>query len=211
MNIDAGITYQNAAGLQAVYLPANGTNQADINGGSPFIPAMQGFWIKTNATNASVSVDNTARITNPNLAPYNAPSFFRLSASTESSIRLKVSSSTCTDETLLRFTSATSNAYEGQSDCIKLKNNVNCPSLYTVVDHNEYSIKSLSDKNITLQKIPLYLDATQNDDYSLDIKSSTLDPSIKIFVEDKKEGLIIPLSKPYVFKGNVKDRVLQVI
>lgn len=147
-NVNAGIIFYNKAlGMNTGYVPAAGpVPEAYTNGGSPYVPAMQSFWIQTNSSSAQVSLTSATRVVNPSLIAYSgAPSFYRKAASDVPTLKLSGGASTCVDETVLRFTPFATNDFDNDLDLYKFKNDKQCPSMYTTYNGNDYDINSMSE------------------------------------------------------------------
>ncbi len=146
-NLENGITYYNAATNQnADYMPAVGMfPEAKNNGGSPFIPAMQAFWVQVlPAGNGSVTIGNAARVGVPDFTGYpSVPSFYREARPTAQSFKLSVSNVIGKDETNIRFGSAATTKFDNGYDMYNTGDNAAIPTVYSVSEKLKYNINSL--------------------------------------------------------------------
>jgi hypothetical protein len=207
-HVDGAITYYNPElGKNADYIPATADMpEASTNGGSPYIPAMSAFWIKTNAADAVLTVNNNARVINPNLTPYAAPSFYRNAASSAHMLKITASGWADADETIVRFGTSATADFDNQIDSYKFKNEGNCPSIYSTDAHTEYSINSLP-AFTNDQSVDLNFEAYVSGPYTLALKENTLDPSVAVILEDKllNKKHNMTTSGPYSFDANFND------
>lgn len=186
VNINAGILFYNPSiGSNTGYVPASGmVPEAYINGGSPYIPAMQAFWIQTNNSGASVTVTKNARIVNPAIAPYGAPSFYRQASTDVKTIKLSAGGSGCKDETVLRFSPLATNDFDNDFDLSKFKNDTQCPSVYTTANGLQYAINSLSEI-MPGTSVPLNFETSSFGFQTLSVINSDNFNGTMVILEDK--------------------------
>jgi hypothetical protein len=146
-NLERGITYYNSSTNQnADYLPAQDEfPEAFNNGGSPFIPAMQAFWVQVKPIgNGSVTVGNSARVASPNLSAFGTvPSFYRAKASSAQVLKFQLSDNKGSDETNIRFGASATDKFDGLYDIYKTSDNSFIPTLYTITNGEKYAVNSL--------------------------------------------------------------------
>ncbi len=154
-----------------------------VNGGTRYIPAMQGFYVKvsTSGGTGTLAMNNNVRTTADN------PNVWRV-ASEEKIIHLKASNGTSDDETYVRFNAPASEAFDHQWDAYKMPNSGNTPSISTKINDVNYAINSLPET--TLQKvIPVRLVAGINGDHTIHADLSGFDEKDSIILEDRLLGV----------------------
>ncbi|MBO9699703.1 MAG: T9SS type A sorting domain-containing protein [Sporocytophaga sp.] len=155
-NINNAIYYWDAATSKyATYVNNSGTN-----GGTPYIPALQGFFVTTSGLGgtASLSMNNNVRTSTQN------PSLWRTSIENQPVLNLTAQNGTYSDETVLKFTEDASDLFDGNLDALKLKNAGDNPNLSTLTNGKSYSINSLP-LNYIDSTIPLKLEAPVTGNY----------------------------------------------
>lgn len=209
-NLNAGITYYNAATLQnADYMPDLGMGAGEVytNNASPYIPPMQAFWIQTVGSGASLTVNNTARILNPTIAtPYAAPSFYRKAAGSAKTVKISAGTEACHDETVVRFGSPATDDFDSDFDMFKFKNGGKCPSLYSMHQAMEYSINSMTEL-LDLRTVALNYKPAEAGVQTLRLESfSNLNTTI-VTLEDKFLNTVQDLTANpvYTFNAGLKD------
>jgi len=130
---------------------------AGTNGGSQYIPAMQGFFVKVNeslGSGGTLDIPASARVHNSQAfwknGDYETPDNF---------LRLKVSANGFNDETVVRFVDGATNNVDDHLDAYKLFSYVDAaPQIYTFgnEDHAEYSVNSLPNSKFVVT-VPLKL------------------------------------------------------
>lgn len=151
-----------------------------INGGTQYIPALQGFFVSTTGSggSSSISMTNAVRTTSQN------PSLWRTSVAEQSLLKLTVQNGSFSDETILRFTEDASDSFDGNLDALKLKNGGNNPNLSSITKGKSYSINSLP-LNYIDSTIPLKLEAPVNGTYTISADQFTGLDTTDIILEDK--------------------------
>jgi hypothetical protein len=129
----------------ATYVGGIGTN-----GGTRYIPSMQGFFVKvTNPGTGTLGMNNNVRVTSTN------PGMWR-KAREEKVLKIIAGSGSYNDETVVRFRSDATNDFDDQIDAYKLGNEGNTPTLYTMMNNTRYSVNSLPENNAE-ENIPIML------------------------------------------------------
>ena len=166
-------------------------NGSAVNGGSPYIAATQGFFVKCNTTSPSLSMTNEVR--------YFGSGTPRSSTS-NSELRITVIGKTNTDESVIYFTPNATSLFDGNYDALKFYSyNRLDPQIFTLDENNtEYSINGIPYfyQNLT---VPLNLYVGIDDDYSLEFDFSKLEERVSIFLEDKQENKMIDLFSEPVY------------
>jgi hypothetical protein len=157
---------------------ASYVNGLGVNGGTQYIPSMQGFYVVTAvAGDASIGVNNQARITNPN------PKLWR-QGTIANAIKLSLSSGSYNDETIIRFSENASDGFDGQMDALKFKNIDLAPSFYSVSGDKEYSINTLGSQPVKI--IPLNVEPGFSGTYTITNEElGSFDSEYSLILEDK--------------------------
>ncbi len=87
---------------------------ANTNGGTRYIPSMQGFWVQTSASSPALTHTEAVKVSND-------VAFLKQIPPGEISLRLKISGQTgFSDEALIRFMPNATTGFEGDKDAFKL-------------------------------------------------------------------------------------------
>lgn len=97
------------------------------NGGTQFIPPMQGFFVKASGAGGLYGVSNAARV-------HSSQAFYKDDPS--NTLRLVVSANNYTDEAVIRFVEDASVVYDGKYDFVKMFAD-NMPQIYSVTTTNQ--------------------------------------------------------------------------
>ena len=127
-------------------------------------------------------------------------------AQTDSIIRIKLSGSVYSDETVIRIKEGTTTSFDFDYDAYKIMSGRTTPSMYTYIGTTNYSINSIPAKD-SLRTILLGTKIKENGTYIMSFENSTgLHDYILI---DKKLGEEIPVDSSviYSFTGSVNDAV----
>ncbi len=175
-NINNAIYYWDAATSKY----ASFVNGSGINGGTQYIPALQGFFVTTSGTGgtASIAMTNNVRITTQN------PSLWRTSVDNPPVINLTAQNGAYSDETVLKFTEDASDSFDGNLDALKLKNSGNNPNLSSLTNGKSYAINSLP-LNYIDSTIPLKLEAPVTGNYVISASQFSGFDTTDIILEDK--------------------------
>ena len=183
---------------------ASYVNGAGINGGTRYIPAMQGFFVRKDQSSfgtGTLKMDNDVRV-------LNTTAFYK--TTNPNTLRLKVDGNTFSDETVIRFDPLATGGFDRESDAYKMFGYMEVPQLYTELsDGTLTSINTLPD--ITDSTIvPLLLRTGSNGSYSITASEiSSFANNTSIILEDKKERTMQLLnSNPvYTFFSDTTDNV----
>jgi hypothetical protein len=160
------------------YVGGSGTN-----GGTQYVPSMQAFWVRVSSPGTgSLAMTNSVRVTSTN------PSIWR-TAGISDILTLTASSGDYSDETIIRFKDGAQEIFDSQLDAYKMDNEDYTPSLYTELNHEQYSINSLpySSKNTT---IPVKLAAAFSGAYTFTAdETASFQPGDSIIFEDRRLGV----------------------
>jgi len=164
-------------------IPGVGTN-----GATQYIPAVQGFFVRTTAT-GTLTMTNAAR-------EHNTQSFFRESQPF-AQMRMSLTTNGIDDETVLRFFGEASNSFDDNYDAAKLfaTDNTN-PEIYSISNGESYAINSLPSisEDISIQ-VGIKTNATQPTEFSISAGDvSSFNSGIYIYLEDLQESVITDLN-----------------
>ncbi len=213
-NIDAAIYFYIDDGTGAYdnysyFLPQSNSNPYPgvvVNRVSGCIPIGQSFFVKANATDASITVTDKARI-------HNSTSFYKNNNKKKpNTIRLKALNDSIADEVVIRFVPEATNGYDGNFDAIKLVGNSNeVPFIFSMTDDSlNLSINSVSKIHLN-SIVPLGLKVSSYGNYRIFAEEIIIPDSLTAFLKDKytKTYTILDDGKYYDFysdKGTFRDR-----
>ncbi|MDP4266939.1 MAG: T9SS type A sorting domain-containing protein [Bacteroidota bacterium] len=103
----------------------NGTSGLATNGGSQYIPAMQGFWVKDTASGGSLGVTNAVRV-------HNTQVFYK-SANEGEILHLKVQNDTISDEAIIGFMNGAKDSHDAYDTDKFLDTDQKVPQIYTKI------------------------------------------------------------------------------
>jgi hypothetical protein len=191
------ITYVGGERQYASYIDGVGTH-----GATSEIAPHQGFYVKCNNTaGGNIQVSNAARIHT------NQP-FFKNSTEAAQLIKLRVEDKNgFFDETIIRAKDGASLGFDGSMDAYKMMGGEGIPQLYTAFDPETlYSINTLDEINANTV-IPVLFEPGIDGLYELSFKMKEGLETLKLYLEDKKEGTMINLKDfgVYKFIGTVND------
>lgn len=181
---------------------ASFVNSAGTNGGTQYIPAMQGFYVHvTNPGSGTLGMTNDVRTS---MVARN----FREDGEEESSaISLKIASGNFSDETVLKISSNSSANFDNSYDAYKLMNSGKTPSFYSNLAGIDYSINTFP-LDVEDKIIPLKLGVGFSGTYNLKSKElGFFDNGISVLLEDKLMKRVVDLrSNPqYTFSIAMGD------
>jgi hypothetical protein len=193
-NIENAIYYYDGLAGNYKYYITSGTSPYDcaesLNGGSRYIPASQGFWIKA-ASSAATTLSGGTPFIIPNAARlHSAQNFWKKSQSKTqiNSVKLSAEANNLTDETVIRFIPGASSGYDGNYDCYKKYSYVSAISQlysFTQTDSAGLAINSLDTVSENIS-IPLGFEIAKNGENkcSVKIEDYTM-PDKFLILEDK--------------------------
>jgi|GEM_PF-1258180 len=169
-------------------------------GFTPYIPAVQGFFMHVNTVgNWNVSINNPARTHN------GANQYFK--STVDGLLVLQSSGNGYSDEAYIRFLPEATEAFDGKYDAYKLVTDmVTVPQIFTVSDGIKYSINSIP----SAEKVNLGFIVGAEGTYSISIMENNINGNV--ILEDLLTGQIVDLTEgPYVFSysnGENENRFL---
>ncbi len=196
-NVGDAIYYWDAANNRvASYAAGVGTN-----GATRYIPAMQAVLIGLTGSggNASVSINNNARISLANPVAY-----MRTASEAVIRVHLEDSAKSKNDEAVIRFNDEATNDFDMNLDARKMMNSSSMPSVYTTSNTELYSINSYAAPD-SAKFIPLAAKLPADGTYRLIIENN--DPTLEYVLVDKKLGIERTIKETYTFSGLKADDV----
>lgn len=181
------------------YLTWNGVTGSLTNG---IVPAMQGFWVKTNGSSPSITIPLTART-------HSSQNLYK-SSSLNDQISLKVQCENgLSDNVNIYFSNTANNSLDEAIDVPKLFGSVQeAPQLYSYIGSNKYSINAMG--SFTSVTIPLGFEPRVNGYFFIKAAElSSFAPGTTIYLQDLKTGTItdLLLDDTYFFNANTSDNV----
>lgn len=192
------------AGNFSYYLGTGGSNQGDalnVNGGTRFIPPMQGFFVKTFA-NSTLEMNNSVRV-------HNGTTFYK-GGTTLPMIRIQVVNGVYSDETVVRFNENATTLADNTYDCWKMFAS-DIPQLYTLTSNNvNMAINTFPQVENELI-VPLQLNAGVSGNFTLRATEILNFNGTSVTLEDKLLNITRDLTKNPVYSftatiGNNPDR-----
>jgi len=184
-NIDNTIYFWTGS-QYATYNPSgNGGDGEGVNGGTQYIASMQGFYIHANATSPQLTVPQSSRL--------HHTQSFRKPQNNNESISLTVSSTTFSDEIIIRVNENATNEFDTQYDAYKLYGIDEAPQLYC---STEYDILSVNNMPMVDSKIDAYIGfipGTPEIHTIVAAGTNSFDDEVIISLEDTQQDLIIDL------------------
>lgn len=192
INVDGTIYIADNGGTTGQFATWNGV--VGTNGGSQYIAAGQAFWVKTNATNPSLSVDENVK------APRTQTTFFRQTAP-DNLLKITLSQGTVRDETLIHFRGDASNGFDEDADALKVYNTGF--NLSTQLDGNKFAINSLDLSNCSMS-VPLSFDNITAGTYTLSFDNvNSFNPGTAVTVVDHFTNTTIDTQVTQAYTFNV--------
>lgn len=191
-NVDNSIwVYDNGT-----YLTWNGTT-GTLTGG--IIPAMQGFWVKANASSPSATIPNSARTSS-------SQAYYKSVETLQDVIILEISGNGHKDGIVVNFNNEATSGYDGNFDVRKMFGDEAAPQLYCLSSDDQLSIDVLPYSSSEVV-IPVNLKVGKDENYLISVKENTFFHTVTILLEDLKAARTINLqTEPsYSFKANVSD------
>lgn len=168
------------------------------------IPAMQGFWVRANASNPSITIPASSR-THSNL---------NVMKSTPSDVlKLIVNSSanSMEDGLVIRFRNEATNSFDQNYDVPKLFSLAQTsPQLYSISGNEKLSINALASLSNSNMSITLGFEPKINGNYTFTASElSSFNSISKILLEDTKENTTQNLlaNQTYNFSATVNDNI----
>lgn len=156
-------------------------NGIGTNGGSNIIASGQSFYVKTNASNPKLLLDENSKVTEDS-------TYFKTTESTEI-LKLKMQNSYGADETVITINPDASTTFDKQYDALKMFSmDYYKPAIYTMDENQEYySIHASSNTELHM---PVYVYTAISENHVIEISGvETFDAYSCIFLEDLHTGI----------------------
>jgi len=179
---------------------ASYNNGSGTNGGTQFIPAMQGFMVKCNNVGGAgtLSMDNNVRVVS-------TQSFWK--SRTNNELKLNIDNGIYNDEMVVRFKENSKSEYDN-FDAFKMFTNVNnVPQIYSLSsDETELSINSFPSIELN-QTVQLAYKSETIGTHSINVVKSSISDEYVVKLEDKVTGIITNLNEKqtYTFDISVSE------
>lgn len=175
---------------------ANGNYSTISSSATSYIPVGQAFMVLvTNEASPSLSVNNDARV-------HSSQPFYKSGNSTENKLVIRATSNNYADETVVAFSEEATEAFDLQTDGMKLFGLEEAPQLYTLSGGEKYSLNNL----------PLFQDQRTVDmNFETQFTGEVIinfegiesfDPALKIHLRDELTNQTINLRKQQVYSFN---------
>jgi hypothetical protein len=185
-------------GIKYVYYNGVSGSQADegsnvVNGGSQYIPALQGFFVKATAS-GNFTIPLAART-------HNSQSLWKTSKSSYSDfdmkyLKLKTENEQGTDELSIRFFDPATQNFDADFDAYKMYS-PSIPNIFSLAGNIPMAIQSLPEFDISII-IPVQLKAAAKGEYSITLNSSNMPDTVTIYLKDIKSGKTAALRNEYL-------------
>jgi hypothetical protein len=161
------------------------------------IPAMQGFWIKANGSDPSLTIPNSART-------LLSHSYYK--ESVQDMLQLKVEGNDYCDGIVINMNNDATTGYDNEYDVFKMYGLQEAPQMYSLASNSELSINVLPHSAQEII-VPVALKVGQETSYTISVKENTFNPLVGILLEDVKTNAIINLWQvpSYTFTANPND------
>lgn len=174
IDINDAIYIENSGGW-ATYINGVGTN-----GGTRFIAPGQGFFVNCYSHPGILMMDDYARV-------HNNTSFFKDEISNY--VKLKVSGTGYTDETVVRFVDSATDGFDGQWDAYKLSSMEELPEIFSLSGETEMAINALP----STESVQLGFRGQPGEYYTFE--ATELSDLPYVILEDKLTGISTDLSE----------------
>lgn len=125
------------------YATYNKSTFATTNGGQDKVPAMQGFWVRTNAASPSVTFTNASRV-------HSSQAFYKEQITKTNYLSLFADANGFTDETVIAFYNGATGNFESDFDAVKMAGFYNdVPSFYSKgTDNSNLAVNGISEPEL---------------------------------------------------------------
>jgi hypothetical protein len=132
---DALYIWNASTNSYASYVGGSGSN-----GGTQYIPSLQGFFVETNGGGGTATIG----VTNDVCSIVSNPSMLRVANTATSSISITVTGTNCSDEAKINLSDDASADFDQGLDASKMFNPGTTPSIYTISNGRQYAINTVS-------------------------------------------------------------------
>ncbi len=170
--------------------------------GNGEIPPTQGFWVKANASNPSITIPNAERIHSSN-------TFYKGGNNTPDIISITLTGNGFTDEMFIGILSGATNGFDSDYDAYKLFGIEDAPQLYSIVDGTKLTVNLLAEITESIT-ILLGLKVGTASEYTFEVDDfGNFDPSISVWLKDKLSGGITDLKENPVYDFYTDDGIYE--
>jgi hypothetical protein len=172
-----------------------------VNGGSNYIPPMQGFFVKvTNPGTGSVTMTNDVRIAN-------IQSKLKAAAPGNEGFVLSITNGNFRDETIFRLDDNAGYGFDNSFDAYKkFSDNYLVPQIYTTTSKGDELAINSYPAGVEYAQIPVNVKVARTGTYVIEfIGDWNIDPSKTIYLEDILEDTLIDARKALDYMFTTKD------
>jgi hypothetical protein len=148
------------------------------------IPPTQGFWVKANASNPSLTIPNSERIHSSN-------TLYKGGEEIQNIISLNIEGNGYSDKMSVGMFANATNDFDGNYDAYKLLGIEAAPQLYSWDLNHQYAVNLLAE-SIDNCEVLLGLRTGTAEEYTISFDGiANFDQSVEIYLEDKASGEMI--------------------
>lgn len=187
----------------SVYAPLGGAydgpqvNTSSTNGATPFIPAMQSFFVKSSSANSTSKLSMPKSI-QVDVIPSSMKNYWRQEeVNTPMVMKLTVSVNGLSEETIIRFVDGATSDFDPEFDAYALGTGGNTPDLYTVMKNKNtihHDINSLP-YDFDFIEVPLYLKTAIPGKYTISALEALPLNGVSVHLLDKSANKVVDLKK----------------
>jgi len=193
--LDNSVYFWNGAQYSS-YNP--GTNTS-INGGTRYVPSMQGFFVKAGATSPSLTIPATAKV-------HNSQTNYK-SKSELPALKLKVEGNNYSDEMMVMENPASTVGFDPDFDAWKIWGIQEAPQLFAMISDMNLSVNTLPEI-VDETVVEIGLKVTIDNEYTIHLEDlQYFDEFDFILLEDLKTGNVVNLKNTpdYSFAATSDD------
>ncbi|NPD44047.1 MULTISPECIES: T9SS type A sorting domain-containing protein [unclassified Lentimicrobium] len=196
---DANWTKTNLANAIYIWNPQTGSytsyvNGAGVNGGTRYIPAMQGFFVEATGVSPSLQIDNN------DIRKVNEATFLKSEEEIENQMRIHLINGNESDEAIIRFIEGASNGFDEAFDARKLFGRNSLPQVFIKNQNGgNQAIQTLNSiKETDLVSLGLKIEEAGEYELFFDMQNS-FSEFVHVTLEDKKNKEFISLGNETSF------------
>ncbi len=200
---DALYYYDNTAANYRYYVGSSG----GLNGGSQYIPAMQGFMVHATSASGTPNI----KMKNSDRVQYGLNTYYKSESMTSNILDLNVEGNGYNDYTRVCFYGSATSEFDGRYDAYKMWSyNTKVPQIYTITPANtSLAINTLPESVLEGGTVPLNFKASTTGTYTLTAEKINTFSATYITLEDKATNTLQKLNdKPvYTFTATPQDAI----
>ena len=145
------------------------------------IPPTQGFWVKANASNPSITIPNSERVHSSN-------TFYKDVVNIENQLTFNITGNGYDDVMSLGMLNVSTNGFDGEFDAYKLMGIEAAPQIYTISGDTKFAVNIFPE--ITENKqLDMGFRCGADGNYVLNVEGlDEFNPEIDVYLEDKMSG-----------------------